>query len=73
MMQCLRQMDESLQAPLAQLPVGEEVTAIGTVKKVSTRRPRAKMTIVEATIFDGGSYLFAIWFNQPFRARQLTE
>jgi len=68
-----RYVDRSLQAPLAQLPVGEEVTAIGTVKKVSTRRPRAKMTIVEATIFDGESYLFAVWFNQPFRARQLTE
>ncbi|MBU1492641.1 MAG: ATP-dependent DNA helicase RecG [Actinomycetota bacterium] len=68
-----RYIDRSLLAPLAELPVGEEVTAIGTVKKVAVRRPRAKMTIVEATIFDGASYLFAVWFNQPFRARQLTE
>ncbi|MCB2223292.1 MAG: ATP-dependent DNA helicase RecG [Actinobacteria bacterium] len=68
-----RYIDRSLQAPLAELPVGEEVTAIGTVKKVSTRRPRAKLTIVEATVFDGSSYLFAVWFNQGFRARQLTE
>ncbi|MCJ7724911.1 MAG: DNA helicase RecG, partial [Acidimicrobiia bacterium] len=68
-----RYVDRSLQAPLAELPIGEEVTAIGTVTKVATRRPRSKMIIVEATIFDGNSYLFAVWFNQAFRARQLVE
>ena len=68
-----RYIDRSLQAALADLPIGEEVTAIGTVKKVSTRRLRAKMTIVEATISDGSSSVAAVWFNQAFRARQLTE
>ncbi len=68
-----RYIDRSLQAPLTELPLGEEVTAIGTVTKVSMRRPRRNLTIVEATVSDGTSHLFAVWFNQAFRARQLTE
>ena len=31
------------------------------------------MTIVESRIFDGTSYLKAVWFNQAFRGRQLVE
>jgi ATP-dependent DNA helicase RecG len=68
-----RYIDRSLQAPLTELPLGEEVTAIGTVKKVSMRRPRRNLTVVEATVSDDTSQLFAVWFNQAFRARQLTE
>lgn len=68
-----RYIDRSLQAPLTELPLGEEVTAIGTVTKVSMRRARRNLTIVEATVSDGTSHLFAVWFNQAFRARQLTE
>jgi len=68
-----RYIDRSLQAPLAELPVGEEVTVIGMVSKVSIRRPRRNLTIVEARVSDGTSPLVAVWFNQAFRARQLTE
>ncbi len=68
-----RYIDRSRIVSLADVPVGEEITAVGVVKQVKTRRVRGKLTIVEASIFDGNSYLFAVWFNQPFRARQLTE
>lgn len=68
-----RYVDRSTVAPFAELPLGEEVTAIGTVKKLTTRRPRRNLTIVEAALYDGDAYLWAVWFNQPFRARQLSE
>jgi ATP-dependent DNA helicase RecG len=68
-----RYVDRSRVLPISELPQGEEVTAIGTVTSVKMRRARGKLTIVDAVIFDGADYLFAVWFNQAFRARQLTE
>ena len=68
-----RYIDRSRILPLAEVPVGEEVTVIGTVKKVTTRRPRRNLTIVEAVMGDGSSFVWATWFNQPFRATQLAE
>ncbi len=68
-----RYIDRSRTLPVAELNVGEEVTVIGTIAKVSTRRPRKNLTMVEANLYDGTSYLRVTWFNQPFRARQLQE
>lgn len=68
-----RYVDRSRTVALADLPLGEEVTVIGKVTKVSTRRPRRNLTIVEATIHDGSGLLVATWFNQQFRTTQLTE
>ena len=68
-----RYIDRSTQVALSDVPIGEELTVIGVVKSVATRRPRRNMVIVEAQIFDGTSYLKAVWFNQGFRARQLNE
>jgi ATP-dependent DNA helicase RecG len=68
-----RYVDRSRLLPLGELPLGEEITVIGRVTKVSTRRPRRNLTIVEATIVDGSGLLVATWFNQKFRATQLTE
>ncbi|MDH3499580.1 MAG: DNA helicase RecG, partial [Acidimicrobiia bacterium] len=68
-----RYIDRSTQVELATVPVGEEVTVIATVQKVSTRRPRRNLVIVEAQVFDGTAPLKAVWFNQGFRARQLNE
>lgn len=67
-----RYVDRSRTMPLAELPLGEEVTVIGTVDKVSTRRPRRNLTIVEARISDGSGILTVVWFNQAFRERQLA-
>jgi ATP-dependent DNA helicase RecG len=49
------------------------LTVIGTVSQASLRRARKGLTIVEARIDDGTGVLTAIWFNQPFRHRQLRE
>ena len=68
-----RYVDRSKTVPLTELPLGEEVTVIGTVKRVSLRRPRKNLTIVEATVDDGAGMVHAVWFNQAFRERQLSE
>ena len=66
-----RYVDRSRKVPLAELPLGEEVTVIGTVEKVAVRRPRRNLVIIEATVHDGQGVVAAVWFNQAFRERQL--
>jgi ATP-dependent DNA helicase RecG len=68
-----RYVDRSRTIPLAEVPLEEEVTVIGTVRKVAVRRPRRGLVIVEATIYDRTGVLKAVWFNQAFRERQLSE
>jgi len=67
-----RYIDRSRIAPINEVELGEEVTVIGTVKRVSTRRPRRNLAITEGVVGDGVSLLTVTWFNQPFRERQLT-
>ena len=68
-----RYIDRSTEAKLSDVPIGQEVTVIASVQKVSTRRPRRNLVIVEAQMTDGTAPLKAVWFNQAFRARQLSE
>jgi ATP-dependent DNA helicase RecG len=67
-----RYVDRSHTVPLDEVPLGEEVTVIGTVRNVTARRPRAKMLIVEAAIADATGTMTVTWFNQAFRERQLS-
>lgn len=67
-----RYIDRSRVEPIALLPLGEEITVIGTVLSVSARRARRNMAIVEAKVTDGTDTLDVVWFNQAFRARQLS-
>ncbi len=64
--------DRSDRPELSRVPLGTEVTVIGEVKSIATRRPRAKFSITEARISDATATLKVVWFNQPFRERQLT-
>ena len=66
-------LDRSRVEPIARAPVGEEVTIVGRVTKVSSRRPRAKMVIVEVRVTDGTSVLPVVFFNQGYRVKQLPE
>ena len=51
---------------------GEDEVAIEVeVLRVSKRRPRPRMTIVEATVADESGSIRATWFNQPWVADQL--
>ena len=42
-------------------------------EKVSLRRVRRGMTLVEAILMDGEEKVKAIWFNQPYRVSQLQS
>ncbi len=68
-----RYIDRSMQAAIAEVPIGREVTVVGTVGAVRTKRPRRGLTIVEATVSDDSGLVTATWFNQAFRAQQLNQ
>jgi ATP-dependent DNA helicase RecG len=50
---------------------GEEVSIEGAVGRVTTRKPRRRLSIVEATVADASGQIRATWFNQPWVADQL--
>ena len=43
------------------------------VEQISTRRMRRNLAITEATLRDKSGAIKAIWFNQPYRAKQFDE
>jgi ATP-dependent DNA helicase RecG len=67
-----RYVDRTNQAAIASLKVGEEAMVLGTVKRVQSRRTRQRRAMVEVDVFDGSSYLHCVFFNQPWRAKQLS-
>lgn len=68
-----RYIDRTAQAEIAELRVGEEATVFAEVRRISARRTRGRRTIVEAKVYDGTSMLTIVFFNQPWRERQLAE
>jgi len=53
---------------------GEEVTIIGTIQNVSTRKIRGRdLTLVEAVVSDKSGSLTVTWFNQPWLEKQLLR
>ncbi|MCQ2571300.1 MAG: ATP-dependent DNA helicase RecG [Candidatus Saccharibacteria bacterium] len=49
------------------------VTVKARVESITTRRVRGRMTLTEATLRDKTGAIKAIWFNQPYRAKQFSE
>ena len=68
-----RYVDRSTMTPIERIPLDQEVTVIGEVSGVKTRRPRRNLVIIEAFVSDETARIKAVWFNQQFRLRQLTE
>ena len=68
-----RYIDRTNQSSIAELVEGEEAMVLAAVRKSVGRRSRHGRSIVEVDVFDGASYLRATFFNQPWRAKQLTE
>jgi ATP-dependent DNA helicase RecG len=59
---------------VADLMVGEEATVAVAVKSTAVRPMRnRRQKRVEARVFDESGPLVAVWFNQPWVARQLGE
>jgi ATP-dependent DNA helicase RecG len=67
-----RYLDRTDQKSIRDLQVGEEALVLGTVKRVNARRTRQGRALVEVDIFDGSSYLKVTFFNQGWRAKQLS-
>jgi len=67
-----RYLDRTRQVAIREMKVGQEAMVLATVKRVSSRRTRQRRTMVDVDVFDGSSYLHLVFFNQPWRARQLS-
>jgi len=68
-----RYLDRTNQVAIGDLVEGDEAMVLATVRKTSARRTRQGRSLVEVDLFDGSSYLRITFFNQPWRAKQLTE
>ena len=66
-----RYLDRTKKSDIADLRVGEEATVYAEVRKMSARRTRQGRSLVETIVYDGTSYLYVTFFNQPWRAQQL--
>lgn len=64
--------DFSQITPIAKIQPGK-VTVKGVVDSVVGKYVRRRMHITEAIIDDGTSKTRAVWFNQPYRAKQLAK
>ncbi|MDQ1514710.1 MAG: ATP-dependent helicase RecG [Actinomycetota bacterium] len=67
-----RYLDRTKKSDIADLRVGEEATVYAEVRKMTSRRTRQGRALVETIVYDGTSYLYVTFFNQPWRAQQLT-
>ena len=67
-----RYVDRTERAEIAELAIGDEATIDAEVRSIRSRRTRdGKRTIVNATVYDGTGLLDLVFFNQPWRERQL--
>jgi len=57
--------------PISHLEYGQETTVIGTIWQTKTRPTRGGCVIVSSIIADASGTIEAVWFNQPYLARQL--
>jgi ATP-dependent DNA helicase RecG len=60
--------------PIAALRSGQFANIVGTIEIIQNKRsPRKRMNITEAIISDETDQAKAVWFNQPFIAKNLKE
>ena len=63
--------DYSSLRAISHLMYGEETTIIGMVAATTSRDTRGGRSMVRSTISDASGSIEAVWFNQPYMARQL--
>ncbi|MCQ3806424.1 MAG: ATP-dependent DNA helicase RecG [Acidimicrobiaceae bacterium] len=68
-----RYLDRTRQAQIGELLSGDEATVLGTVRSSYSRKLRGRRTLTQIVIGDGTGKLTLVFFNQQWRARQLTE
>jgi ATP-dependent DNA helicase RecG len=67
-----RYLDRTQQASIGELKVGEEASVLAHVRRVTARRTRGGRSLVQVEVSDGSGYLRCTFFNQPWRAKQLS-
>ncbi len=68
-----RYVDRTAQAPISEAVIGSEITVVADVLSVSARRLRGGRRLVSVDVGDATGVLSAVFFNQAWRERQLTE
>jgi ATP-dependent DNA helicase RecG len=68
-----RYIDRTRQADVSDLVVGDEAAVLADVQSVSSRRSRQGRAMVELTVRDDTGRLHIVFFNQPWRAKQLES
>lgn len=66
-----RYLDFTRITKVAQADVGSEVTCVGIIDKVTLKRPRPRLQIVEVALIDETGVLMCAFFKQPWLADQL--
>ena len=66
-----RYIDRTRQADVSGLLVGEEAAVLATVQTVRSRRSRQGRAVVDVVVRDDTGRLKIVFFNQPWRAKQL--
>jgi ATP-dependent DNA helicase RecG len=66
-----RYLDRSNVTPVDNVKINEEVTVVGRVTDVDSRRTRQRRNILTVTVFDGTGYLVGVWFNQEYHKERL--
>jgi ATP-dependent DNA helicase RecG len=65
--------DRTKKLEIEELKEGDEATVFAEVKRIRGFRTRQRRAMVEGEVFDGSSYLRVVFFNQPWREKQLSE
>ncbi len=68
-----RWVDRTNEARVADLVPGVEALVLVSVRSVTKRMTRNRRAMVEVTVGDGSGRLHVVFFNQPWRERQLRE
>ncbi|MEZ5299018.1 MAG: OB-fold nucleic acid binding domain-containing protein, partial [Ilumatobacteraceae bacterium] len=68
-----RWVDRTNEARIADLVPGEEALVLVTVRTVTKRMTRNRRTMVTVQVGDGSGRMHVVFFNQPWRERQLKE
>jgi ATP-dependent DNA helicase RecG len=63
--------DFSTLKTINQLEYGEEVTIMGRIHSVNTRRTQSGKTLTKAVVEDGSAFIEVTWFNRPYLEKQL--
>jgi ATP-dependent DNA helicase RecG len=68
-----RYIDRTRQADVSDLVVGDEAAVLATVQSARSRRSKQGRAVVDVVVRDDTGRLAVVFFNQPWRAKQLEQ